>query len=338
MRSYNRTAMFAVVLIAVVTTTAAKRAEAQSDPYAGIDVSEASLVGELSGFSEGFAKVNGIRLHYVEGGEGTPVVLLPGWPQTWWAYHKIMPALAERYHVIAVDIRGMGASDKPEGGYDKKNMAVDVFELMESLGYEKAHIVGHDIGSQVTYAFAANYPDATLSATFLDVPGLDDAVLGLKLLPEPGGMSEKATPENFFLWWFAFNQVKDLPEDLIAGRAHLYEDWFFNYLMVDQSDMSERDRAVYAHAYNSRDAIRAGNGWYQAFPQDIVDARDYSDLEMPTLGLGGFGYYWIANFLETHAESYQIEQLEGVGHYVMEEAPDAVTGYLLEFLEDAETN
>ncbi|MCB1380920.1 MAG: alpha/beta hydrolase [Alphaproteobacteria bacterium] len=328
----------AAAVTALVAATAFAAAEVQTGRYDGIDVSDATLVAELDGFSEGFAAVNGIRLHYVEGGKGPAVILLPGWPETWWAYHKIMPELARDYHVIAVDIRGMGASDKPEGGYEKANMAQDIYELITGLGYDKAHVVGHDIGSQVTYAFAATHPEATASATFLDVPGMDDAVLGLKLLPAPGGMTAKASPESFFLWWFAFNQVRGLPEDLIAGRADIYEDWFFNYLMIDQAAMSERDRAVYANAYNSRDAIRGGNGWYQAFPQDIVDSRSYGPMTMPTLGIGGFGYYWLANFLNSHATNAQVERLEGIGHYTMEEAPEEVTRYLLEFLDAAENS
>jgi hypothetical protein len=119
----------------------------KGNPYAGIDVSDDTLVSELKGFKRGFAEVNGVRLHYVAGGEGAPVIMMPGWPQTWWAFHKIMPPIARHYRVIAVDIRGMGASDKPDGGYDKKTMARDIHELIKSLGYEKAHIVGPHFGN-----------------------------------------------------------------------------------------------------------------------------------------------------------------------------------------------
>ena len=98
----------------------------KGNPYASIDVSDDTLVRELAGFKNGYAQVNGTRLHYVEGGKGSLVILMPGWPQTWWAFHKIMPALAKNHHVVAVDLRGMGSSDKPAGGYDKKNMARDI--------------------------------------------------------------------------------------------------------------------------------------------------------------------------------------------------------------------
>jgi pimeloyl-ACP methyl ester carboxylesterase len=88
-------------------------------------------------------------------------VLLPGWPRAWWQFHKMMPALAERYRVIAVDIRGMGDSDKPVSGYAKKTVASDVYELVRTLGYDKVAVAGQDVGSMVAFSFAANHPEAT---------------------------------------------------------------------------------------------------------------------------------------------------------------------------------
>lgn len=169
-----------------------------SSPRSSYDISDEALVSELPGFERGFSEVNGVRLHYVAGGNGDAVIFLPGWPQTWWAYHKVMPKIAQKYRVISVDIRGMGASDKPAVGYDKRNMARDVYELVLSLGYEHAHIVGHDIGSQVAYAFAANHPDATTSLTLLDVPALDDGVLEMRLLPEHGTFGDRVDPTHPF--------------------------------------------------------------------------------------------------------------------------------------------
>ena len=134
------------------------------------DTSDAALAASLPGdFRNGYAEVNGTRIHYVEGGKGTPVLLLPGWPQTWWEFHKIMPELAKRHRVIAVDLRGMGGSAKPGLGYDKKNMAKDIHELTQALGYKQVNIAGHDIGAMVAYSFAANYPDATLKICLIDV-------------------------------------------------------------------------------------------------------------------------------------------------------------------------
>ena len=137
----------------------------------------AHLLTELPGFKSGFAKVNGIRLHYVEGGNGATLILLPGWLQTWWEYHQVMPALAKHFHVIVVDIRGMGDSDRPAGGYDKKTMAQDVSELVKTFGLEKANIAGHDIGGQVVFSFVANHPDQSIRAAMMDVVHPDDSFL-----------------------------------------------------------------------------------------------------------------------------------------------------------------
>src|SRR5579871_6292556 len=115
----------------------------------------------VAGFTNQFTTVNGIQLHYVEGGEGEPLVLIPGWPETWWAYHKVMPLLASKYRLLVLDIRGMGDSDKPLAGYEKKNMAKDVYQLVRKLGYDKVHVCGHDIGAHVAFSFAANYAAAT---------------------------------------------------------------------------------------------------------------------------------------------------------------------------------
>src|SRR3984893_1864274 len=112
------------------------------------------------GFRSGYAKVNGIRLHYVAGGQGEPLFLLPGLPETWWEYHEIMPSLAARYRVIVVELRGMGGSDKPQSGFDKKTMAGDIFQLGRAVGYDTVNIAGHDIGSMVAFRFAVNQPAA----------------------------------------------------------------------------------------------------------------------------------------------------------------------------------
>lgn len=283
--------------------------------------SDAALVRTLPGFKEGYADVNGVRLHYVAGGSGAPLILLPGWPQTWWAYHKIMPALANKRRVIAVDLRGMGASGKPAGGYDKKTMAADIHALVRRLGYDKADIAGHDIGSQVAYAYAANFPQATNKLVMMDVPHPDAGLATWPLLPQAGTFGDKIDEAHPFAWWFAFHQVKGLPEDLLAGRQHIEQEWFYRYLLKDERAIDARDRAVYRKAYASRDAIRAGNAWYQAFPQDILDHKTYGKLGMPVLALGGPGYGWLKATLEPTVADLKVVRMEGSGHFIAEEKP-----------------
>src|SRR5262245_29859034 len=152
---------------------------------------------------DGFAEVNGTRLHYVTAGEGKPLVLLPGWPRTVWQFHKIIPTLAERYRVIAVDLRGMGESAKPEQGYDKRTMARDIYELVRSLGHDLVNIAGEDIGAMVAYSFAANHPDATRKLALWEVGHPTEIFNDLRMLPQDGLPTAP--------WWFAFNQLTDLP-------------------------------------------------------------------------------------------------------------------------------
>jgi pimeloyl-ACP methyl ester carboxylesterase len=304
-----------------------------AQPAAQTDVSDAALLRDLPGFTDGYAQAGNVRLHYVIGGKGKPLVLLPGWPETWWSFHKMMPALARDHRVIVVDLRGMGNSDKPATGYDKKTMAKDILGLVRKLGFDKVDIVGHDIGSQVAYSFAANFPASTRKLVLLDVPHPDAALAKWTLLPPVDGLGDRATDGHSFAWWFAFHQVTGLPEDLMAdGRIEIEQRWFFHYLTADDSAIDVRDRAVYAQAYRAREAIRAGNAWYQAFPQDIVDDGTYARLEMPVLALGGPGYTWLKSTLPAKTTDLRVVKIENSGHFIPEEQPDVAAKLISDFL------
>ncbi len=297
------------------------------------NVSDAALVKSLPGFKNGYADVNGVRLHYVQGGKGEPLVLLPGWPETWWAFHKIMPALAEHYTVIVVDLRGMGASAKPADGYDKKTMAKDIYALVKSLGYDKATIAGHDIGSAVAFAYGANYPQATDKLVMMEFPHPDESLTSFPLLPAQGPVGDKVGSSRPFLWWFAFNQVNGLPEKLLAGRIRVEQDWLFKYFLVNENAVDARDRAVYEQAYNSAEAIRASNGWYQAFAQDVADNKGYAKLDMPILVLAGPAYKWMQVVVGKKATHVTALPVENSGHFVQEEQPEFVTKTMIDFMQ-----
>ncbi|UPG92736.1 alpha/beta fold hydrolase [Luteibacter aegosomatissinici] len=295
-------------------------------------VSDTALVRALPGFASKMATVNGVRLHYVIGGRGPLVILLPGWPETWWSYHKTMPELAKTHRVISVDLRGMGASDKPAGGFDKKTMANDIAALITQVGDGNADVVGHDIGAMVAFSLAANHPELVRKLVLLDVGHPSKGYLQLKMLPDAGTFNDKIDEDHPYLWWFAFHQVKGLPEDLMEGREDREQAWFFRYMTKNEAAIDARDRAVYAAAYASRDAIRASNGWYQTFNQDIADSETYGKLPMPVLGLGGPGYARLKAFLEATAAMSTTYRVEGSGHFIAEEKPDALLTYLTEFL------
>ncbi|MEM5329157.1 alpha/beta hydrolase [Paraburkholderia sp. JHI2823] len=309
--------------VAVHTSTPAKHA----------NVSDAALVKSLPGFRNGYAEVNGVRLHYVAGGEGEPLVLLPGWPETWWAFHKIMPTLATHYTVIAVDLRGMGSSGRPADGYDKKTMAGDIYGLVKSLGYDKVNVAGHDIGSAVAFAYGANYPQATDKLVMLELPHPDDSLLSFPLLPAQGTVGDKLGSSRPYLWWFAFNQVPGLPEKLLAGHIRLEQDWLFNYFLKNQGSVDARDRAVYEQAYNSAEAIRASNAWYQALPQDVSDYKEYGTLQMPVLALGGPAYGWMKKVMGKKVANLTAVNVENSGHFIPEEQPEFVARTIDDFLQ-----
>ncbi len=286
---------------------------------------DASLAASLDGgFTSHHAEVNGTRLHYVGGGSGEPLVLLGGWPQTWWQWHKVMPDLARRYRVIAVDLRGMGGSAKPDTGYDKKTMAADVHALLGHLSIGSAHLAGHDIGAMVAYAHAANHPAATRRLALLDVSHPEEAWAQMPLLPRPGLRH---------LWWFAFNQVQGLPEQLLAGRYHLLLDRLFAAMTADPGSIDARSRAVYARAYDSPDAIRAGNAWYRAFRQDIDDLAGYSPVTAPLLALGGehSNYERLLTAVPELGSDTRVVRVDGSGHYLPEERPETVLAELTRF-------
>lgn len=125
-------------------------------------------------FAHHRANVNGIRLHYVIGGQGDPVVLLHGWPTTWYEWRHVMSILGDRYTVIAPDLRGLGDSSRPTTGYDKRTIAGDIYELVQQLGFNQIHLVGHDLGGQVAYAYASEYPGNVRRLAIADIliPGL----------------------------------------------------------------------------------------------------------------------------------------------------------------------
>lgn len=304
-------------------------------------LSSAALAHSIEGsFSSRHAEVNGVRLHYViadapaQGRE--TLLLLGGWPQTWWQWHKVMPDLSRRYQVIAVDLRGCGGSARPQTGYDKKTMAHDIRELVRHLGLGKVHLVGHDIGAMVAYAYAANFPDAIGKLSMLDVAHPDESLAGLTLLPGPDQHIDSVIEVGSrpYLWWFAFNQVRGLPEQLLEGRSDLLIEWLVERLAKDPESIDARAREVYARAYATPDAIRAGNAAYQAFHTDIADERTYHSVAAPILALGGdaSNYTHLRDMLPSKGRNVRVIEVADCGHYIAEEQPRVVVDALTSFL------
>ncbi len=292
-----------------------------------------TLIENWEGFTNHMAEVNGTRIHYVQGGKGNPLICLPGWPQTFYSFHKIAPELARNFHVIIVDIRGMGSSATPSTGYDKKTMADDIHALILQLSLEKVFVLGHDIGGMVAMSLAYNYPDAVLRLIVADGLHPSEGMLQMPLIPPAGTFGKKINTEQPYTWWMGFNQIKDLPEKLLEGRYYHLLDWLFRYVMADEDKISEFEKQVYAYAYNRPDNIRASNAWYQSFDQDIEDGKNYDRLKIPVLGIASnVSYAFYQHAMPQAAENYKLIHLQDTGHYMFEENPEEVTEAVKNFL------
>jgi pimeloyl-ACP methyl ester carboxylesterase len=295
--------------------------------------SDEGLIQNWPGFTNHYITVNGVSLHYVTGGKGEPLICLPGWPQNWYSFKNVALALAKNYSVFVVDIRGMGSSGKPSSGYDKKTMAEDIYQLTTQLGLKQVSLMGHDIGGMVAMSFAFNYPSATRKLIIADGMHPSEGMMHMPLLPAKGTFNQKMDANQPYAWWMSFNQVQGLPEKLLEGRFQYLLGWLFSYVMINEQYMSELERKLYASLYNHPDQIRASNAWYQSFTRDIEDAKSYTQLTMPVLGLGSYVSYNYMNMaLPMVASDCEVIGIMDSGHYLFEEKPEKVVEAVLTFL------
>src|SRR5215204_2410490 len=277
-------------------------------------------------FSHNTASVNGIQLHYVIGGQGDPVVLLHGWPETWYEWHKVMPALAKNYTVIAPDLRGLGDSSKPVTGYDGKTLAEDIYQLVTQLGFKTIFLVGHDIGSFVVYPYAAAHPTEVEKLVVMEVPP-----------PITGFFPPPSIP----LWWIIFHQTPDVPEALVQGKEMTYLSWFYQNLAYNPAAITQADINEYVSHYSAPGGMHAGFEYYRAIPQDAIQNENYSktNLTMLVLALGAGYIPAFGGNPNTAAENGMkmlAQNVTGIivpnsGHFIQEEQPDVVVKLLNNF-------
>lgn len=278
-----------------------------------------------------FADLGEILLHYVTAGQGPPVVLLHGWPQTWWEWRHIIPRLAEKYTVIAPDMRGLGDSSRPLAGYDKKTVANDIWRLLnEQLGHKSFYLVGHDWGGPTAYALAAAHPEAVRRLVILDV-----------VIPGCGGDFS----EGGRRWHHQFHMTPDLPEALTSGREDLYLSWFYRTFAYRHDAIGPEDFKEYLRTYRQPGAMRAGFAYYRAIPQDIADNEAIIGrfkLPMPVLAMGGAVSYPHGRgrgsepeqSLKRVAVDVRGEVVAECGHFIPEEAPGLLASRLLAFFDE----
>ncbi len=267
-----------------------------------------------------FAQVNGIRLHYVKMGAGPLLILLHGWPQTWYEWRKVMPALASKFTVVAPDLRGLGLSEKTQTGYDKHTIAHDVAALIQHLGERPAIVVGHDMGGKVAYVLSLLYPELVTKLILVDCmpPGTEN------MDPAKGGM-----------WHYGFHMAAEFPEMLTKGREREYisaqmATWLYQKDAITQNALDE-----YAKHYASPGGMTAGFNYYRTLLDDAKFLTAYTDRKfaMPILTVAG--RYGVSDNL-FKAMMQKADNLKGViaeesGHFVPEEAPVFLTEQILKF-------
>jgi pimeloyl-ACP methyl ester carboxylesterase len=265
---------------------------------------------------------NGARIYVRIGGAGPAVVLLHGYGETGDMWAPLAARLSRDHTVIVPDLRGLGLSSRPAGGYDKKTQGEDVAGLLDALKVDKVDLVTHDIGNMVGYAFAAEHPERVKKFVIIDAP-----------LPGIGPWDDII--RSHALWHFSFYGPD--AERLVKGRERIYLDRFWNEFSADPKKFDEASRAHYAKLYAQPGAMHAGFEQFKAFDQDATDNKAFvakGMLTMPVLAVGGeksFGPM-MATVMRAAATNVQGAVVPNSGHWVMEENPAATIKLVEDFL------
>ena len=282
-------------------------------------------VENLDGFTHRYAEVNGAKIHYVSGGSGPAIVLLHGFPFTWFEWRKVMPQLAAKYTVIVPDLRGMGDSEKSEEGYAKTNVAEDIRQIVRQLGFGEINLVGKDIGMMVAYAYAAAHPDEVRRLALCEslIPGF--------------GLEELMNPATGGYWHFGFHMQVDIAEMLTKGKEADY----LNPMWQMMSPVQGAEKAAvaeYLRCYAAPGGMRGGFQHYKTLLEDGKTNRAdfYGKLKMPVLSLNGekgIPQEQTLHGVRQVAENVTAELIPNAGHTFAEENPDWVSKRLIRFFD-----
>ena len=286
-------------------------------------------------WSHHLTNVNGINLHYVTQGKGFPVVLLHGWPGFWYTWRKQIPALAEKFQIIALDMRGCGDSDKPTSGYDAHTIASDIHGVVQSLGHPKAALVATSVGVRMAYRYCLDYESEVDRVAIIDTSH--------PLTPAGAAMLEPLSTEQAKTRWHnLFHWVPDLPERLVEGHEEVYLRYFFHSWSGGRDFLTAEELAQYVKNYQKPGAMGGGFNLYRAAPSDVPQWRADADrkLLIPMLFIRAGGEHvaqglhgnrpvdtWSKVFLNTRSTS-----IPDCGHFPNEEKPKETNQALLSFL------
>ena len=277
-------------------------------------------------FTSRYINTGALRLHAVTGGEGPPLLLVHGWPQTWYAWRMLMPALARDFSVVAVNQRGIGLSGKPKDGYDTATLASDMVALMDALGHTRFALYGTDVGMPIAYAVAADHRDRVdcLVVSEAPLPGISPSP-PLFLPP----------PLNAMLWHLAFNQLPKINEQLVTGREEIFFGAEFDASAGTHKLPPEVIR-YYIDTLKDPDHLRGSFEFYRAIPTSSAQnqQRKAQRLTLPVLAIGGAesSGETVGNTMKLAADDVQTLVIPGCAHWVAEQAPEQLLAALTSFL------
>jgi pimeloyl-ACP methyl ester carboxylesterase len=287
----------------------------------------------VKAWQHGSAYVNGVRLHYVTQGQGKLVVLLHGFPEFWYSWRHQIPVLAERFKVVASDMRGYNESDKPAGvaNYRLDLLTADVMGLIRAFDQEKAIIVGHDWGGGVAWTFAADYPQATERLIVLNCP-------------HPGAFQKHLRSNLRQLrrsWYMFFFQLPWLPEALVRINRRRFVEQAFRGMAIRKEAFPDEDLQRYVEALEKPGALTAAINYYRAMFHEFLrrGERQFAKITCPTLLIWGeediaLGKELTYNMEPYFTDRFEIKYIPRCSHWVQQERPELVNQYMLEFLAD----
>jgi pimeloyl-ACP methyl ester carboxylesterase len=284
--------------------------------------------GFIDTFTSRYVDTGQLRLHAVTGGQGPPLLLVHGWPQSWYAWRMLMPALARDFQVVAVDQRGIGLSDRPQDGYDTATLAGDMVALMDALGHQRFAMYGTDVGMPIAYALAADHRDRLerLVVSEAPLPGVT---------PSPPLFLPPLL--NARLWHLAFNQLPaEVNEALVRGR----EGVFFGAEFAASAGTNKLPEDAVKYYIDTLaadpDALRGSFGFYRAIPTTTAQNQQRKErrLTLPVLAIGGAESSgdMVGATMQLVADDVQTMVLAGAGHWVAEQAPEELLAALTTFL------
>ncbi|MFD6974510.1 alpha/beta fold hydrolase [Streptomyces sp. NPDC059949] len=309
-----------------IPTANATSSAAQSEEFGSVSTSPGLSAEFKETFTDHYIEANGLRQHAVIGGEGPPLLLVHGWPENWYAWRLVMPALARNHTVIAVDQRGIGLTGKPASGYDTGTLAKDLAALMDKLGHERFSLVGHDTGMIISYALAADYPDRVERVALAEVPGPPGVV--------PSPPLFVPTPLNNRLWHIPFNRADaTLVEDLVSGKEAAFYGYEFK---VQGGGVSKEAIDYYVRLLSNPQSLTGSCGFDRAWDATLAqnEKRAKTKLLMPVLGIGGQDSWGkaVADSMKGVAVNVQTAVLPNTGHWLAEQSPDRMVSVLTKFL------